>query len=523
MKKRLLSLALVAGLAASLLAGCGSSGTEAASDNTNATATSADSEAADAESATTVDFGGTEIKIKMIDVGCVLDDADRIEEAINEYTSEHLGLTVDIEWIGIGEYGTQLNLMFSSQESCDIVMCTPMLSYTAMKNQNELTDISEYLEQYGQAILANDTFLGAYTDGDGVYGIPTNRDKSGFFYVDMQKDILDELGLTEKAESMTTWAEFYEILDAVAEAYPDINLIHAAAANNCSCFQVATYTTASDDWSDASALDNLGDSYNLIYVDENGNVASYYQSDIFAADVARSTEIFSLGYYNLDAATNTDDTSVALKNGDFCAIGGGESDNQASKTASTGSEILSVVISESVVTEYTATIWGFVVPITSENPDAAVAFMNELYSSSELANLFVWGQEGIDYEVNEDGYATYVSGTDSSSYHTQTWLTGNALLLTPWEGSLSVEEQTTLIENTETSQYIGFTLDTTDLENTITACVNVVNEYYSALVVGAASDPDAMIAEMSERLDAAGINDLVAAYQEQLDAWLANQ
>ena len=517
MKRNVLSLLLTAGLAAGLLAGCGGTESSSGEESADSSVSGTESESVDLDA---------EISVKMCNTGCVLDDADRIEELINEISSERIGVTVDIEWISLGDYAEQVNLMFSSQEICDLMMITPMNSYSSMINQNELMDISEYLEEYGQDIVEiSGDLMNAFSIGDGIYGIPVNRDKSAYCWVNMRADILEELGLYEEAEAMDSWSDYYAILEQVQEAYPDMTMCYVSAENNTGAFVDGIYYTAEDDWSEAYGLDSLGDSNYLVYLDEDGNVASYYTSDVFYSCVERAVDLYQTGFVNSDATTVTDDGSVQMKNGQaFSSIGGGESDNQATQTLNCGYDILSVAICSSVATTYTSTIWCFGVPYTAEEPEAAVAFMNLLYTDSDLANLWVWGEEGVDWETNDEGYAVYVDDSGSSSYHCVTWGTGNALALTPWEGSLTVEEQTELLETQEYAETLGFVADTSDLEQTITSCVNVVNEYRDALYAGVSGDDtESLYQEMCEKLEAAGIQDIVDTYQEQLDEWYAKQ
>ena len=514
MKRKVISGLLVAAMASALLAGCG--GTESSS------GTEADSSTASGESGE-IDLDA-EIKIKMCNTGCVVDDADRIEELINEITSESIGVTVDIEWISIGDYAEQTNLMFSSQEVCDLMMVTPTSSYTSLVNQDELMDISGYLETYGQDIveIAGDLMEGV-TSGDAVYAIPVNRDKSSSLWLNMRLDILEELDLVEEAEALDSWSDYYALLEKVQEAYPDMTMCYVSSQNNVGSFYDGVYYTGEDDWSESYGIDNLGDNNNLVYVDADGNVASYYTSDVFYQNILLAQELYETGYVNSDATTITDDGVVQCKNGQcFSWIGGGETDNQATATLNSGYDILCVEMTEGIATTYSATIWCFGVPYTAEEPEAAVAFMNELYTNSELANLFVWGEEGVDWETTDDGYAAYVDDSESSSYHSVTWATGNALMLTPWEGSMTVDEQAEILANQEYSQYLGFIADTDEIEQTMTSCVNVINEYRDALFAGVSGDnTDSLFQEMCDKLEAAGIQEVVDAYQTQLDEWLA--
>lgn len=51
---------------------------------------------------------------------------------------------------------------------------------------------------------------------------------------------------------------------------------------------------------------------------------------------------------------------------------------------------------------------------------------------------------------------------------------------------------------------------------------DIVEEYKKSLWVGAA-DVDTTLAEMTKRLKAAGMDDLIQTKQEQLDAWMSSK
>ena len=54
----------------------------------------------------------------------------------------------------------------------------------------------------------------------------------------------------------------------------------------------------------------------------------------------------------------------------------------------------------------------------------------------------------------------------------------------------------------------------------VAACSTVVDKYIAALLLNI-GDTDALYQSLIDELDAAGINDIIAAKQEQLNAWAA--
>ena len=142
-------------------------------------------------------------------------------------------------------------------------------------------------------------------------------------------------------------------------------------------------------------------------------------------------------------------------------------------------------------------------------------------------NTLTWGIEGRDWVMGDDGYATYPDGVTSEtvSYHEGDFLYGNQFITAQWEGAtVTRDEQRAATESEKHSKYYGFQLDNTGLENTVTACYNVEQQYIANLMSGSAgANWEQTLQDFQDGLKKAGIDELISAYQEQLDAWLAQQ
>ena len=153
-------------------------------------------------------------------------------------------------------------------------------------------------------------------------------------------------------------------------------------------------------------------------------------------------------------------------------------------------------------------------------------FINLLYSQNEVHDTLAWGVEGTDWEKNEDGAAVYPEGvtTETVGYHMNDFLYGDILTITPWEDAGLREQQAAKNKEVDASKYIGFSIDDTKVASQVTACQNVMNEYKPMLSAGVyGADTAAKYDEFIAALEGAGINEIIAEYQTQLDEWLAQQ
>ena len=125
----------------------------------------------------------------------------------------------------------------------------------------------------------------------------------------------------------------------------------------------------------------------------------------------------------------------------------------------------------------------------------------------------------------EDGHITFPEGVDANNseyYHTMNWLLPNQFIAHIWEGdSLDLWERTEKFNETAPqSKALGFSFDNSEYASEYTALSNIYDEYKKQLMFGFL-DPEVGIAEMMEKMEAAGLNEYIAAKQEALDAWAA--
>lgn len=520
MKKKLLTVLMAGVMTISMLAGCGNSEDAEVSEDV-----SASSEQASADESVETDDGEiTDITFYMADIaGIGNENVEHVEEALNAITEEKIGVHVDLNLVEAGDYITQVNLAITSNDKMDVFMIMPMAgsSMSELAANNQLMELNDLLDEYGQGI--KDT-MGEYLEagkiGDSYYEVPTYRLYSSNLAIVMRKDILEELGMVEKAQNMTTWAEFEEILAAVAENYD----IAPIGGSNGAVFVNDVVYMCGDNLSDAVTFDTLGSTSFFISTDDNGNVYSLTSTDEFKNAQARVKTWWDNGWVYKDNPTTTEqNTSLMKQNLVFSVTNTVELGAEASWLSNTGYEVVIKEIVPNSVTNMHVTKFGEAIPVTAEEPEAAMKFLNLMYTDSDVMNLLDWGVEGTDYVMN-DGEADYPEGVtaDTVSYHNKDFLMGNYFLAAPWAGngygsdfrSVAKEE----LEKAPISPYLGFNADTSELTNEIAAVTNVINEYINNIRSGAFDD--AMYEEFQNALNEAGMQKIVDAYQTQLNEWM---
>ena len=156
---------------------------------------------------------------------------------------------------------------------------------------------------------------------------------------------------------------------------------------------------------------------------------------------------------------------------------------------------------------------------TEEQAKACVDFLGLLYTDQKLADLYAYGIEGKDFNYDADGYVQKVA---DATYNHSMWESASATVVTA-ESSSPYTPQ--MYKDFNGSAVIscanGFQFDKTPVEAKYTACQDVFNEFGFLLETGGVSeaDVDSTLETYQSKLDEAGYQDVLAAFQEQYNEW----
>ncbi|MBR2122941.1 MAG: ABC transporter substrate-binding protein [Lachnospiraceae bacterium] len=538
--RKLTALLLAAGMAVSVLAGCavpGAATAPAAPQEPAAAVEEAAEEAAEAveEAAEAVEAAVEEtaaeaagewegevdeINLLLLDVPGLGSNCGPIVEKMNEITEKACGVRIgEIRWAGFGDYATSVSLAMASGEQTDIITIMPSApaNFITLMANEQLMDITELMENEGKDALAMvQDYIAAYSKDGRIYGLPPYRNYGASAYLIMKKSTLEELGLLEKAQNLTNWTEVEEILQAVND---NTNMSPIGSG-----IYVAGSLFGGDAFADAVSFDTLGDQYRLVYTDNEGNVSGLMDNADYRAMQERVKDWYDKGLVYKDLVTSEEHPDNLLKAGAiFSAVEISEMGVETAKNASLGFEVVCIDLAQQLIDSKTLQNIGMAIPVTSQEPEAAVRWINELYTNPELCNLISWGIEGEDYVV-EDGVARYPDGIDAGTvrYHEPDYMFGNYFYIYPWSGDTADfrERAEAYLKSAPLSAFLGFTPDQSELQNTVAAINQVYQTYWKQIAYGVWDDSvwDAYKAD----LEVAGFGDFLGEYQKQLDDWKAS-
>lgn len=443
----------------------------------------------------------------------VYEDIDMIEAAVNEITQEEINATVEITMLDWGAYQEKVNAALSAGEKVDIVFTADWYKYIDYVNLGYFSELNDLLQSHGQGIIENlhPTFITG-TQVDGInYGVATNKElvvNGGFVF---NKALVDKYNL-----DVTT-------INSEKDLEPWLELIKENESEEIIPFLI-------EGWFYTPFVDPFTGFKHAVMWEDNRN------EDIMNLwEVPEAVEHFTLlhdwynkGYIHPDSALDTFDAGNYWKVGNFFVMCQPLQGNQAyakelqRQTTDGAIELIEKDIDGRVVVNNHTAGSMLAIPVTSQDPERVMMFINMMHTNKELVNTLAFGIEGTHYNKVSDNVVELVPDNGWADKNLP-WTLGNQFMhyTTAEEDPLKYEK----IQEFSATGYphvaLGFRYNPADVESEVAAVNNAASEY-AALDFGA-MDPETAIPEMIEKLNAAGLQVILDDIRAKYAEWKALQ
>lgn len=456
-------------------------------------------------------------------------ECSRVEKIINDYiaaTYPEDKIAIDIRLFGPAEYFQKVQLAMQSGDKIDAYLELALASDVASEMLAPLDDlIAEYATET-TALLQHDfdpNPYGATTTQGAVYSVPVNKGMALNISLLWNTEIAEAAGVEAEMEAVTCVEDLTAIFEKVHAYDPTVVCFSPLNQGDSGMLKNVLFCE--------SKIDRLSDTdyFAGVCMGKSSEVVNIYATPEFKAKCDLVYGWNQAGYMQADAATTTSTASELFASGrGFCTVGGygGESAG-AIISASSGHSIKSKIIYDFYF-DTNAVGVTFGVASTSKVPEAAMKMINRLWTDKFIINTFLYGEEGVDYVKPDADHWAYPDGKDGST------VGYTAALCTGVIGSESLQYQSVgtdvsdialKIEHNvrcERSPFYGFIFDPSGVSTEMSAISNVFNQYVPGLICGTVN-PDTTIPEFLNALEGAGISTVIAAKQDQLNAWLASK
>jgi putative aldouronate transport system substrate-binding protein len=474
-----------------------------------------------------------EVHMVAVSMGPVQRGLKEVEDAVNAITIPALNIKIKYTQSEVGAYSNQINLMMASGEKMDLLGTTPSgsASFNSLVAQNQLADITGLLDTHGQGIVKaiNDVtpgLLEGTTVDKKIRGVTVLMNKVTSHYWCIRNDLLKKHNID--VSGVKSLSQIEAILEKMKQAEPNMSPLVPSGSAGMVLTQPGIFYN--DSFSDPIRYDFLGDSGNRVgisFMTDINKVVNHYKSDPWKKSLDLMRKWYQKGYIYRDSSVNTQMAEELVKSGKgFSWFSESELGAAAAKSSQSGYEIITVKMADMPITSGVIRRLTWTIPSTSKEGEAAMRFLNMMYTDERIVNLLAWGIEGRDYVVKADGTVGYPAGVTASTvpYHSADFLFGSQYLTKVWEGSSPTLRQEALALNRSAprSELLGFAFNNTAVSNEISAITNIIQKYRAGLQSGV-SDPAVENPNLVRDLDAAGAEKVITEIQRQLNQWLASK
>lgn len=448
----------------------------------------------------------SEKTLLMYQIGDKPDNYDELMKIANKKIEEKTGMTLNIQYIGWGDYEKKMSVIVSSGENYDIAFAK---NYGPNAQKGAYADLTELAPKYAKA--AYDQLDEAYIQGnlvDGkLYAFPVNGNIYAQQMLTFNKQYLDKYNLS--IDDIQSYEDADKVLKNFHEKEPNI-----------AAFAVGQGFKVQGD------LDYpIGDGYPFA-IDLNGDstkIINQYENTEFMNALKIMHSWYQAGYIPSDAATSSTDYPLEGNTWFIRQETQGPYDyGDTIISNAAGQELVSKAITRPLKSTAQAQMANFVVSNTSKNKEKAVEVLGELNSDPQLLNGLVWGIEGEAWKKVE-GQEDKIELLDGykPNTHFSAWNTGNNKILYTQESITDemIKKRDESIANAETSPVLGFNFVTTNVKTELSNISNVMNQYLDGLNTGTV-DPEETVPKLKEALEGAGYEKVLTEMQKQYDEFL---
>lgn len=475
-------------------------------------------------------------------------DAELVLGEMKKVAKEALNVNLDMVIVATSEIKEKFNKAMAAQERIDLTWTGYVQSIQELVNLGALMPLDDLMEQYGQDLIASldEDLLNAHRQADGkLYQFPAWQgmvgNRSALYVV---RDIVDAtvgeewVAEMEKAMNENCYIYSVEAMDAVYGKFEEL----LAAAKKEGVLNLGYSNCGYGlNWWQKNAI-SVGTYGHVAMYDDTFTVIANAESELDKYVYQKMAEWYDAGYIRQDIASldsSAEDWTRGWKDsGEQYYVNyshNGFTDDLSKEMAGFTRPLYAMHCQPYCWTTL-GQATGTSIPFTAKEPERAMMFMNWLVTKDEKAiefyNLYSYGIEDRHYEWNEEHTDIKVFGGDGQAsaefdWGQRPWMMGT--LLNAYSCAVYpapyYEELIKLQESAYTSPLLGFTFDHSDVETEYNLLSSINKEYSEMLSRGylGVNGWEAKYNEYIDKMNAAGLQDVIAAIQEQVTEFVTTR
>ncbi len=437
-----------------------------------------------------------------------------IDAELSKITTEKFNATVKTTMVSWGDWPSKVTTALSAGDKIDVCFTADWWGYSRDVAAGLFQPLNDLLTKNAPETVASlgEMFIQGSQINGVNYGIPTEKEllvPGGLIF---NKALVDKYGFD--ISKITKEEDLEPMLAQIKASEPDV-IPYLADGN---AYHLKNFGPASD----------FGDAY----IPEDGSTTKVnwkYTDPMYKTHLDLMRKWYVAGYIHPDSALD------AFKYNDRIIADGWFAVSQPLKGNNIKADELGAqsrdgklkLVEQTIGPKYvhSADCGGsmLAIPVTSQDPDRAMMFINLIHQDKTAVNLLAWGIEGTNYKKVSDNVVSVVA---DNGYTNQVllWTLGSQFnhFVADTENPKKFELLKNYISEGQPSFLLGFRYNPDKITNEKAAYDNVAAKYTKPLNCGAV-DPAIELPKFETEAKAAGLETCLADVQAQIDAFLATK
>lgn len=372
--------------------------------------------------------------------------------------------------------------------------------------------IKEVAPAYLESRMGQTSFSASRQNGE-IVMLPAGSTQYSSLYDNfaIRNDVLNEVGWD--VEDIHTYDDLIAAMEAVHEAKPDMVLIKDAKHLKYQLDSV---------YADGQILAEDLYEPGMISLEDN-RVFSWFESEEFANLCHLSEDLYAKGFLTLEHVTDQSSYETAWNSGNCLTSFASLSQIYNHELGQLeGADVRYLKLDDNpfyIVKDYD---WAWSIAASDqENVENYLRFFNWIYESKENYMFALYGVEGVDYTIEEDGTITKIT-TDGLIYD---WMHSTPMyspISTEKYDEAKVEEYMNIDANALVTDRAGFLFDITPVETEYTMLLAIIQEKVVPIQYGI-GNYDEDFPAILEEMKAAGLDAYMEEYERQYTEYLASK
>jgi putative aldouronate transport system substrate-binding protein len=398
-------------------------------------------------------------------------DVDMVEGKLAEYTIPKINASLDINFIGWGEWTNKKSLMIASGEGFDIGFTAIWDDFENEVVRNAWLPLNSLIDNHASSLyeVVGDFLIGPTVDGK-IYAIPTVKEIAYGNQFLANKKYIDKYNID--ITTIKSFSDAERWMKVIKENEPGIAgwFVDAPAAPGTYYLKVNN---------------NFEESINFYFLDKRDmKIKHRAHIDTFWEGIEMTRRWYKEGYFqnDLEDLLISSDYMNEMRKGNFVFyLKEAHPGKVGEMTGTYGFEFVgSGALDTPVATRNTMLGSMMAISRTSKHPEEAIKMLELMNTDPYVNNLINYGIEGLHWDfVDKSNNIIKIAENNNGYTPNMTWALQNQFLnyLREYEDPAKWDKYKEFNDNSEVGLLIGFSPDVSSLKTEVAAVENVDSTY----------------------------------------------